>query len=346
MKNKNILISGGLGFIGYHLVTRLLEIDPHSKITIVDNLSSTRVDYTSIYNRTKILIEDFKYFKPSDYSFDEVYHLASPVGSLGILKNSGFIAQDILDLAENAANIAANSKARLLYVSSSEVYGKDGMHKEECEQIVPSKRGTRMEYSLGKLTAEHMLINRSHIDSFQLRIVRPFNAMGEWQSSKIGFVIPKFFESSLSGRDLTVHGNGQQLRSFCHVSDLVEGILSVQANGKDKTIYNVGNPDNITNIDNLAHTIKRICKSRSIIEYVNPIKLYGSMYIEAFNKIPNIDKALEHTTWKPSICLAEGLQRIHQYYINRIGNSKNPRMFFIESPSRHPTDNEILLPVN
>jgi nucleoside-diphosphate-sugar epimerase len=318
---KKILVSGGLGFIGYHLCTKLLDVEESCEITIVDNLSSTKIDYSSLNNRSKIHIKDFKDFA-IDEAFDEIFHLASPVGSIGILEKSGYIAQDILELAKHAADIAKTSNSRLLYVSSSEVYGKDGEHNESNEQIVPQKRGTRMEYSLGKLTAEHALINRSAEDNFQLRIVRPFNAMGEWQDSQIGFVIPKFFESSISGHELTVYGDGQQLRSFCHIDDLVDGIIAVQKLGKDKTIYNVGHPDNITSIDHLAHTIKRMCNSGSKINYVDPTELYGNKYIEAFNKIPNIDRVKHHTSWTPKIDLAEGLQRIYKHYLNRRTNTK------------------------
>jgi nucleoside-diphosphate-sugar epimerase len=281
---------------------------------------------------------DFKHFTNFDGVFDEIYHLASPVGSLGILGNSGYIAKDILELAEHAANIAAQSNARLLYVSSSEVYGKDGEHREDCEQIVPRKRGTRMEYALGKLTAEHMLINRANEDCFQLLIVRPFNAMGEWQSSQIGFVIPKFFESSLSGYDLTVYGDGQQLRSFCHVEDLVNGIISIQTRGKDKFIYNIGHPDNVTSIDRLAYIIKRICKSQSKIIYVDPRELHGSKYIEAFNKIPNINRAVNHTGWKPSIGLIKGLQLIHRHYIEGNVICKEPDELSVALSGSYPPE--------
>jgi nucleoside-diphosphate-sugar epimerase len=336
MENKNILVSGGLGFIGYHLCSRLIELEPNSKITIIDNLSSTQLDYSPLSNKTQIIIKDFKCFSSvGNDDFDEIYHLASPVGSLGILEKSGYIAKDILDLAENAANIAAKSNAKLLYVSSSEVYGKDGLHSENCEIIVPQKYGTRMEYSLGKLTAEHMLLNLAYENDFQVRIVRPFNAMGEWQCSQIGFVIPTFFEAALNGRNLTVHGDGQQLRSFCHINDLVNGIISIQANGTHNTIYNVGHPDNVTSIIDLAHTIKDICNSNSKVTHIDPRKVYGTKFIEAFNKIPNIDKTKKHTDWKPHIGLSEGLQRIYKHY-DRI--STDPTDFDSDSYSLSNND--------
>ena len=190
--------------------------------------------------------------------FEEIYHLASPVGSLGILEKSGRIAGDILSLADKAARIASYSKSRLLYVSSSEVYGRDGRHQESSEQRVPCKRGPRMEYALAKLTAEHALLNRAAEGSFELRIVRPFNAMGEWQSSTLGFVVPMFFEAALAGRDLHVFGTGKQIRSFCHVRDLVNGMIQVQATGQPDNVYNIGHPDNVISIEELALLIRSL----------------------------------------------------------------------------------------
>lgn len=311
---KQILVTGGLGFIGYHLCKRLLDMEPACEITVVDNLSSTQLDYSDLIGRLKIVIQDVCSLPDNLAVFDDIYHLASPVGSLGILEKSGRIAGEILDLAEKVASIATHSKARLLYVSSSEVYGRDGRHLESAEQIVPCKRGARMEYALAKLTAEHVLLNLAAEGDFQLRIVRPFNAMGEWQSAAIGFVIPKFFEAALAGRDLQVYGNGAQVRSFCHVSDLVNGIVQVQTNGGANQVYNLGHPDNIVDIEALAHLIRRLCQSDSTVVHVDPVSLYGARYIEAFDKIPNINKATEDTGWRPVVDLQSGLIRILNHY--------------------------------
>jgi nucleoside-diphosphate-sugar epimerase len=315
---KQILVTGGLGFIGYHLCKRLLETEPDSNIVVVDNLSSTKLDFSELIGRLEILTDDFQSVPDDLGIFDEVYHLASPVGSLGILEKCGYIAQEILGLADKAARIAVRSRARLLYVSSSEVYGRDGRHQESAEQIVPCKRGARMEYALAKLTAEHVLLNHAAEGAFELRIVRPFNAMGEWQSSNIGFVIPKFFEAALSGRDLQIFGTGQQVRSFCHVLDLVNGIIQVQAKGRLNHIYNIGQPDSVITIEALAQAILRLCDSSSKVQYVDPVNLYGRRYIEAFDKVPDIAKAIADTGWKPTIGLSSGLERILGHYRTRM----------------------------
>lgn len=345
---KRILVTGGLGFIGYHLCKRLLEVEPESRIVAVDNLSSTRLDYFDLIGRVRIITEDAQFLADDLDSFDEVYHLASPVGSLGILEKSGRIARDILGLADKAARIASRSKSRLLYVSSSEVYGRDGQHKESSEQIVPCKRGARMEYALAKLTAEHVLLNLAAEGSFELRIVRPFNAMGEWQSSLLGFVVPKFFEAALAGRDLQVFGTGKQVRSFCHVSDLVNGIIQIQAKGHLNHVYNLGQPNNVITIEELAHFIRELCKSSSKIHHVDPVNLYGKHYLEAFDKVPDIAKATEHTGWKPNIGLESGLERIlshHRTLIEQRASQKVDNHFpFTSGRAGEPLNAIVLTP--
>lgn len=312
---KKVLVTGGLGFIGYHLCSRLLKISDDIEITIVDNLSSTRLDYSALMGRTNILLDDMRNYKSNGVVFDEIYHLASPVGSLGILERNGYIASDIIDLATTAARLAAESGARLLYVSSSEVYGRNGQHKETAEQIVPPKRGTRMEYAIGKLASEHVLLNLAVDNDFELRVVRPFNAMGEWQSAELGFVIPRFFEAALNGHDLEVFGDGVQKRSFCHISDLVNGIIKVQTLGEENAIYNVGHPDNVTTIHDLAKKIHLLCRSDSEIKKVDPRQIYGGQFIEAFDKIPDIARVYEHTGWQPDYDLDSALKIIHKFYL-------------------------------
>jgi len=248
------------------------------------------------------------------HQFDDIYHLASPVGSLGILEKNGYIANDIIELAHKAARLAKASSARLLYLSSSEVYGRDGQHAESIELIVPAKRGARMEYSLGKLTAEHILFNLALNDDFEVRVARPFNVAGEWQSAELGFVIPKFFEAALLGNAMQVYGDGSQRRSFCHVSDLANGVIAVQNQSASNEIYNVGNPDNLTTIDELARTIRTLCQSDSSITHVDPCKLFGKRFIEAFDKIPDISKLSMAGDWQPALSLPDTLKRIHAFY--------------------------------
>lgn len=311
-----VLVTGGLGFIGVHLCRRLVESGGVSHLTIVDNLSSTILDYSDLHDHAEIVIDDMRNIEAAR-SFDEIYHLASPVGSIGILQHSGQIAGDIIGLAEKAAELAEAGGARLMYVSSSEVYGRDGSHDEGVPQVVPCRRGARMEYALGKLTAEHILLNRASARGIDLRIVRPFNAMGEWQSAGIGFVVPRFFEAGMRGAPLTVYGDGLQRRSFCHVSDIADGIIAVQERGLPDNVYNVGNRDNLVTIRGLAETIRVMCGRDSKLIFVDPRELFGPDYIEAFDKIPDIAKVTGHTGWTPRVELGDALQQVHRFYLTR-----------------------------
>lgn len=327
--NRRILVTGGLGFIGFHLCSQLLQRYPSCSLTIVDNLCSTRIDYSSLQDRANIHIQDLRSYQPDSYHFTDVFHLASPVGSLGILERHGQIARDILDLADKASAIASASGASLLYLSSSEVYGRDGKHDENAEQIVPVRHGSRMEYALGKLTAEHVLTNLSDTGTHQLKIVRPFNVIGPWQDDALGFVVPKFFKAALAGDALPVHGDGQQTRSFCDVHDLVTGLIAVQESGTHGATYNVGNPNNLTTIKALAQTIVSICKSSSKLQFINPQEHFGPSYLEAYNKMPVIDRVQNDTGWTPECTLNDVLHRLlsfyqHQSFLsNRSANSNS-----------------------
>lgn len=334
---KRILVTGGLGFIGLQLCRQLLLDEPDAEVTIVDNLSSTRLDYSPLKGKADIHIADMRTIEESSADYHEIYHLASPVGSIGILERNGYIASDILELASKAARLAMVSGAKLLYISSSEVYGRDGQHTESTELLVPDKRGARMEYSLGKLAAEHVLFNLASDDQFEVRVVRPFNVAGEWQSAQLGFVIPRFFTAALTGTPLMVHGDGMQRRSFCHVSDLAKGAIAVQNQASANEVYNVGNPDNITTIDELAHHIVAITRSTSSIEHIDPCKTYGKRYMEAFDKIPDISKIMQCSNWSPTLNLQQILERSHHFFSSESAPAQEKQSQKLNTPLKNTT---------
>lgn len=334
--DRHFLVTGGLGFIGIHLCHALVARYRECQLTIVDNLSSTIVDYSSLKHRADIHLVDLRHYCQLPDSratrFTDVFHLASPVGSLGILDSHGHIATDILELAHIASDIAANNSARLLYLSSSEVYGRDGRHDESAEQIVPVRYGSRMEYALGKLTAEHTLKNLADEGMHSLRIVRPFNVVGPWQDKRLGFVVPQFFQAALANKPLPVHNNGLQTRSFCDVEDLVAGLIAVNEKGREGETYNVGNPDNLTTIKELAERIVSVCESDSAIGFVDPQLHYGKHYLEAYNKMPVIHKVHTDTQWQPHHGLNEILHRLKRFYEEQ-SRRHNPCQLGIGAPA-------------
>jgi nucleoside-diphosphate-sugar epimerase len=311
---KKILITGGLGFMGQHLARYLLHSHPSCQLTIIDNLSSSEINYRWLQNRAEILTADFKTVSLSNRRFSRIYHLASPVGSLGILARSGYVAKEITDLALRAGELAAENGAAILYVSSSEVYGKAGVQREDDELAVPVQTGTRMEYSLGKLAGEHLLRNLAARFGFRLTVARPFNALGEGQSAEIGFVVPTFFRNALAGKPLPLFNGGSQMRCFCHAEDVASGLVAIQERGKDRHTYNLGNPGNAITIRELAMRIRELCASHSQLETLDPTERFGAHYLEAAAKLPCIDKIKADTGWTPAIDLDSALARVHGYY--------------------------------
>jgi UDP-glucose 4-epimerase len=308
-----ILITGGLGFLGHHLSRRLLRAYPDCELTLVDDLSSSRIDYAWLRGRAEVRIGDFLRWKAGGRRFDRIYHLASPVGSLGILARAGRIAKDITDLAVHAGETAMETGASLLYVSSSEVYGKPGIQSETDEARVPVASGARMEYLLGKLAGEHVLRNLSSRHGFRLTLVRPFNVLGEHQTARIGFVVPIFFERALSGEPLPLFYGGAQRRCFCHADDVAEGLVAVQEGGEAGGLYNLGNPGNRVSVSGLAERIRDLCESKSTLEAFDPGDRFGSQFLEASEKVPSIAKAAG-LGWRPRIDLDEALRRVHRHY--------------------------------
>lgn len=317
---KKILITGGLGFIGYHLINYLLERDRDLNITVVDNLSSSIIDFGAISKKLNVRIQDLLEVDDLDHDFTEIYHLASPVGSLGILAKNGFVAKNIIDLTYKVVEITVQCQARLLYVSSSEIYGYSGVHAETDVKHVTGNTGTRTEYSLGKLASEIILHNLNLNSPYRFNIVRPFNVVGAQQSSKIGFVIPTFFEKALQNEDIPVFLDGMQKRSFCHVEDIVRAMVCIQESDLVHEVFNIGNDRNTTTILDLAQRVRAICQSSSAITFVDPVMKYGKCYLEAFDKIPDIGKITSMLDWRPAIGLDEAIQKVYAYYLAEISS--------------------------
>ncbi len=304
-----VLVTGGFGFLGSHLVELLLNTtDCH--VQVVDDLS------TSPLPLERLLLELDP--KPGRLTWDictvadycrrstgvqlhQIYHLASIVGPAGVIPHIGKIVQSIVDDTYRVMGLAVRHGARFLDVSTSEVYGGgvEGLCSEDMNKIVPPRSSARLEYALAKLAAETAIVNTTTVTDLHACIVRPFNITGPRQSGKGGFVLPRFAWRAMNNQPLTVFGDGTQVRAFTNVRDMACGLKLAMENGRSGEIYNLGNPANKCSILELANAVIRIVGSSSDIVFMDPKIIYGPLYEEANNKFPDSGKAFRDLKWQP-----------------------------------------------
>lgn len=281
------IVTGGAGFIGSHLVTRLLT--DGWDVEVVDDLRSGRPAPIGV----SFIGLPIRWATPL-MTPDAVFHLAGPVGPVGVLSQAGHIVTDIIDDARKVAGWSAGCP--FIYVSTSEVYGSGGTDAEDDPTTFAAESSARKEYAVGKLAAETMLRN----SALDVRIVRPFNVAGPGQRADGGFVLPRFIAQARDNAPLTVYQPGTQRRAFTHVADIVDGLVRAYERGQAGEVYNLGNSANECTIRQLALEVIEASASHSRIDIVDPRDLWGPSFREAPDKVPCADKARESLGWVPT----------------------------------------------
>jgi nucleoside-diphosphate-sugar epimerase len=317
---KNILITGGLGFIGTHCIEKWKT--EGWKIWIIDDLSSNAIQTShSILSDTEVIIKNILNVDWHDLpKFDLILHLASPVGPVGVLKHSGRMARTILDDIYWAIKGANKNKCPLIFISTSEIYGyreHKSYLEEQDDKVLHGEFTVRNEYAIAKLLSEIVLCNQAKINSsFKYQIIRPFNVTGKYQLPDGGFVLPRFVSQALKNEDITVYYSGQQLRAFTWVKDIVNGIYltSVAPDHLWNQEWNIGNELNEQTILYLAEKVKKLTSSTSKIIHIDPKELHGPLFSEAPEKIPNSEKIKTQLGWKPTKYVDDVIQEVIDFY--------------------------------
>lgn len=308
MKIKKILITGGFGFIGSMLAETLVK-DKKNKVHVVDDMSTSPIDIKDYLENIKnpsnlsyeIITADKFFNKKNVGNWDEIYHLASPVGPVGVLKHSGNIVREIVRDTYLIIDYCLKRNTKLLFVSTSEIYGggQGGYCSENMAKIISANISARLEYAVGKLAVETAIINTVKSKGLKASIVRPFNVAGKRQSGLGGFVLPRFIQQAYRNKPLTVFAGGEGIRTFTNVKDIVAGIMLGMKKGKNGEVYNIGNSDNKIKISELAVKVKEIMKSKSKINFIDPKKIFGKYYEEANDKFSDISKAEKELKFFP-----------------------------------------------
>ena len=303
-----ILVTGGAGFIGSHLSERLLA-DGH-EVIVHDNLvtgSESNVKALLANPRFSFVNHNVTQYIDVPGPLDQIYHFASPASPVDYAELPIQTLKVGALGTHNALGVAKAKGARLLLASTSEVYGDPLVHPQpETYWGNVNPIGPRSCYDEAKRFAEAITMAYHRHHGVETRIVRIFNTYGPRMRLNDGRAIPNFLTQALKGEPITVYGDGTQTRSFCFVSDLVEGIIRLMASDAD-TPVNVGNPQELTLLE-MATRIKVITGSPSAIVF-RPLP-------EDDPKIrrPDISKARQALGWEPRVPLAEGLAATVDYF--------------------------------
>lgn len=307
-----VLILGGLGFIGSSIADQY-HAAGHT-VMVCDNLSSNVIDVSETPATTWSLLDVEDCIGSLEDHPDLVIHCANPVGAAGILSQKGRIASETVRTTSAAVEYCAMTGARLVYISSSEVYGKSGTYTEMDDLRVPSKLSPRIEYAAGKIAAEACVRLTPGLRSVTLR---PFNVAGARQQSEGGFVLPTFCEQSALGWPLTVYGDGAQRRALTGVEDVAAFVLQLRDEHYDGRVVNVGTPGNETSILELAERVRFLADSTSQIIYTTGQAVHGEDYAEAEGivKLPIVPLATRMgwaPVWTLDRLIADALSHVRE----------------------------------
>jgi dTDP-glucose 4,6-dehydratase len=302
------LVTGGAGFLGSHLCERLLA-EGHQVVVMDSLLTGSRKNIAHLEGRAgfAFVLHDVTKFIALDGSLDAVLHFASPASPIDYLE----LPIQTLKVGSlgthNALGLAQAKKARFLLASTSEVYGDPLVHPQpESYWGNVNPIGPRGVYDEAKRFAEAITMAYQRANGVETRIVRIFNTYGERMRPRDGRVVPALIGQALAGEPMTVFGDGSQTRSFCYVSDLIDGIYRLLLSDEKEPV-NIGNPAELSVLD-FAKTIRKLTGTKSEIVF-KPLPVDDPKVRQ-----PDISKARAKLGWEPKVKLEDGLRRTIEYF--------------------------------
>lgn len=308
MLRKKVLVTGGAGFVGSHLIDRLLK--DGNEVICVDN-------YFTGQKQNIIHLMGNPYFEyirhditmPFFIEVDEIYNLACPASPIHYQYNPIKTVKTSVAGAGNMLGLAKRTNAKILQASTSEVYGDPKVHPQREDywgHVNPI--GKRSCYDEGKRVAETLFFNYHWQNNVRIKVIRIFNTYGPRMHPHDGRVVSNFIVQALQGKDITLYGDGSQTRSFQYVDDLVEGMIRMMASREEFTgPVNIGNPNEFT-IGELAQEVINLTGTKSKIIYED---LPSD---DPLQRQPDISLAKRELDWEPHIQLKEGLIKTIDYF--------------------------------
>ena len=300
------LVTGGAGFVGSHLVDRLMNAG--EEVVCLDNYFTGRKSNVSQWiSHPSFELVRHDVTEPIRLEVDRIWHLACPASPVHYQKNPIKTAKTSFLGTINMLGLARRVGARILLASTSEVYGDPEIHPQpETYRGCVNTTGIRSCYDEGKRIAETLFSDYQRVHGLEVRIARIFNTYGSRMLPNDGRVVSNFIVQALTGQTLTVYGDGTQTRSFCHVDDLVEGLVRLM-NSDHSGPVNIGNPAEFT-IKDLSELVRK---------KINPnleVLFKDLPQDDPLQRQPCIDLAQSLFGWEPKISLGQGLDRTIEYF--------------------------------
>jgi UDP-glucuronate decarboxylase len=305
---KRILVTGGAGFLGSHLVEKLLN-DGHEVIAVDNLYTGSRKNIEPFRNHPnfEFMIHDITF--PLYLEVDEIYNLACPASPIHYQHNPTQTTKTSVIGAINMLGLAKRTGAKILQASTSEVYGDPEVHPQpETYWGKVNPIGIRACYDEGKRAAETLFFDYWRQYNLPIKVIRIFNTYGPRMDKNDGRVVSNFITQALRGENITIYGDGSQSRSFCYVDDLVRGIISMMDTPEHVVgPMNLGNPIEFTMLE-LAELVLNYTNSPSKISY------QALPQDDPRQRKPDITYAIQQLNWEPKTFLDEGLQRTIAYF--------------------------------
>ena len=308
-----VLVTGGAGFIGSHICRRLLE-DGHEVLSVDNYFTGSRQNIQDLLSNPRFEAMRHDVTFPLYVEVDRIFNFACPASPIHYQRDPVQTTKTSVHGAINMLGLAKRTGARILQASTSEVYGDPECHPQTegyWGRVNPI--GIRSCYDEGKRCAETLFFDYYRQHALDIKVVRIFNTYGPGMQLHDGRVISNFIVQALHGEDLTIYGDGRQTRSFCFVSDLVEGVIAMMDSPVDLPgPVNLGNPAEYS-ITEIAETIIGLCGSASKLTYM-PLP-----EDDPRQRQPDISLARERLDWQPRVALEDGLRETIGYFRGVLG---------------------------
>jgi UDP-glucuronate decarboxylase len=309
---KRILVTGGAGFVGSHLIDRLLE-QGHEVICVDNMFTGTKRNMEHLHNHTRFELIRHDVTFPLFVEVDEIYNLACPASPVHYQHDPVQTTKTSVQGAINMLGLAKRLKCKIFQASTSDVYGDPLVHPQSEEywgNVNPI--GPRSCYDEGKRCAETLFFDYHRQHGLEIKVARIFNTYGPRMHHADGRVVSNFIVQALLGDPITIYGSGEQTRSFCYVDDLVEGFIQLMDTDNAVTgPVNMGNPGEFTMLE-LAKKVISLTGSKSEL-------VFGSLpKDDPKQRQPNISKAKALMDWEPKVPLDEGLRLTINFFKSRL----------------------------